>query len=168
MSGKVQKEVGDVCLLCQVSLFRNLTHSYRPRTKLREGNVFTSVSFILFMGRGSSCDHCPWCVGTWYLPLLPIGPSPDTRHGTYNLAPLLLTSGGHHWRPVQTCSLENIPPPLISVLTSSGGHENTYSWQAGITHPIGMLSLLYDFGQKPYQQLLTSNEKSFDISLVAV
>ena len=31
--------------------------------------------------------------------------------------PLLVTSGGHHWRPLQTCSLED---PLPSVLTSSG------------------------------------------------
>ena len=30
----------------------------------------------------------------------------DTRHG--NL--LLLTSGGHHWRPFRTCSLEDLPP----------------------------------------------------------
>ena len=26
------------------------------------------------------------------------------------------------------------------VLTSSGGHQNTYVWQAGGTHPTGMLS----------------------------
>ena len=32
--------------------------------------------------------------------------------------PMLLTSGGHHWRPVQTPSLDDFPPP---VLTSSGG-----------------------------------------------
>ena len=25
-------------------------------------------------------------------------------------------------------------------LTSSGGHQNTYRWQAGGTYPIGMLS----------------------------
>ena len=25
--------------------------------------------------------------------------------------PLLLTSGGHHWRPVQTCALEDLPLP---------------------------------------------------------
>ena len=32
-------------------------------------------------------------------------------------APLLVTSSGHHWRPDQTCSLEDPPPVLIS-----GGH----------------------------------------------
>ena len=26
------------------------------------------------------------------------------------------------------------------VLTPSGGHQNMYSWQAGGTHPTGMLS----------------------------
>ena len=30
----------------------------------------------------------------------------DTRHKTY---PLLLTSGGYHWRPVHTSSLQNLP-----------------------------------------------------------
>ena len=43
--------------------------------------------------------------GTW----LPT-PSPwtwDLR--TYTPSPLLLTSGGHHWRPVQTCSLKDLP-----------------------------------------------------------
>ena len=29
----------------------------------------------------------------------------------------------HHWTPVQTCSLEDLPPPLV--LTFSGGHRNT-------------------------------------------
>ena len=43
--------------------------------------------------------------GTW-------GPSqpqllpPDIGHGLPGHSPLLVTSGGHHWRPVQTCSLE--------------------------------------------------------------
>ena len=40
------------------------------------------------------------------------------RHGTLG-APLLVTSGGHHWRPVQKCSLEDPPLPLL-VLTSGG------------------------------------------------
>ena len=30
------------------------------------------------------------------------------------------TCGGHHWRPVETCSLEALPTP--SLLTSSGDH----------------------------------------------
>ena len=42
--------------------------------------------------------------------------------------PPLLTSGGHHWKPVQTCSLEKLKPP------SSDSHQNMYSWQVGSTH----------------------------------
>ena len=41
---------------------------------------------------------------------------------TYPLALLLLTTGGHHWRPVHTCSLEDLPPLQHTVLTPSGGH----------------------------------------------
>ena len=43
-------------------------------------------------------------------------------------APPLLTSGGQHLTPVQTCSLEDLLTLLI--LTSSSGH------QAGGTHPM--------------------------------
>ena len=32
------------------------------------------------------------------------------------------------------------------VLTSSGGHQNTYGWQAGGTHPTGMLSCFSYYG----------------------
>ena len=73
-------------------------------TKLREGNVFTDPV----------CSHG----GGW------VGASWDRSHGsviprhqTWGLTPphsptptLLLTSGGHHRRPVQTCSLRTYPP----------------------------------------------------------
>ena len=36
-----------------------------------------------------------------------------------SLYPLLLTSGGDHWRPVETCSLDDVPTPI---LTPSCGH----------------------------------------------
>ena len=48
--------------------------------------------------------------------------------------PLLLASGGHHWRLIQTCSLDVLPLP----------HKNTYGWQVGGTHPAGMLSCFID------------------------
>ena len=32
-------------------------------------------------------------------------------------------------------------PPLV--LTPSGSHQNTYGWQAGGTHPTGMLSCIH-------------------------
>ena len=68
-----------------------------------------------------------------------LGYSPKTWDLRYSSPPQLLTTGGHHWRPVQTCSLENIPPPVLIDLPSSG-HWNTYDWQAGSTHSTGMLS----------------------------
>ena len=51
---------------------------------------------------------------------------PPPRHQTwgpicppsYPLPPAT-ASGGHHWRPVQTCSLEDLPPPPPLVLTTS-------------------------------------------------
>ena len=61
-------------------------------------------------------------------------PPPDTRHGTY---PPLLTFGGHHWWLFKLVHLRTYP---ALVLTSSGGHQNTYSWQPGGTHPTGMHS----------------------------
>ena len=51
--------------------------------------------------------------------------------------PPLLTCGAHTWRLVQTCLLEDLPPPP---LTPRGDHRNTYGWQAGGTHPTGILS----------------------------
>ena len=75
------------------------------------------VSVCHSVQKGSTYDHYPWSSnGTWVL--LPKTPSTQ-----------LLTYGGHYWRPVQTCSLEDLPPPAL-VLTSSGGHHNIYSWQA--------------------------------------
>ena len=49
-------------------------------------------------------------------------------HGTScpSPTPLLLTSGGHHWRPVQTCSPEI---PIPSGVTSGGGHWSTYGFK---------------------------------------
>ena len=56
---------------------------------------------------------------------------PPTWHPRYPL----VTSGGHHWRPVQTCSLQ---APLG--LTSGGCWSEWWSAQADGTHPTGMFS----------------------------
>ena len=72
-----------------------------------------------------------------------MGPTPsppDTRYGTYpkipdmgpTPPPVLLTSGSHHWRPFQTCSLVILSP---MVLTSSGWLPEQVSWQASRAHP---------------------------------
>ena len=94
---------------------------YRPQTKLREGNVFTNVCHSVGGGSGVGISHAPWDRSHGRYPFTPIPPPhpPNIRLG--NL-PLLLTFGGHHWRPVQTCSLEDLPPTLV--LTSSGCHRN--------------------------------------------
>ena len=75
----------------------------------------------LSVHRGSPCGHYPGCIGphskpprpwSWSWPPLqtsdiglpwPCLP-PDMEHGDPSmLAPLLVTSGGHYWRSVQTC-----------------------------------------------------------------
>ena len=64
------------------------------------------------------------------------------RYQTWDLPlPTLLISVGHHWRRVQICSLEDLSP-APTLLTSSGGHRNTYGCKAGSTHPSGMHSCL--------------------------
>ena len=107
---------------------------------------------------------------TWDLPPSP----PDTRHGTYSspkipdmgstppripdmgptpspwipdmdLPPQLLTSGGHHWRPVQTCSLEDSPPQLV--LTFGGGNRSgryyASYWNASLLTKFALLCSLH-------------------------
>ena len=104
--------------MIQQNLCRNLNqsntdkwvseHFYPLTTKLREGNVFSRV--FLFTG---------------VLTVQPPPPAlPPSRHGTSRQgppghgtslhrdpSPLLVTSDGHHWRPVQTSSLQD---PLTS------------------------------------------------------
>ena len=118
---------------------------------MREGNVFTGVclSFCGGGGGGVGTSHASWGRSHRRLPPLPcisdLGPTPPpsqphSRHQTWGPPlPQLLTSAGHHWRPVQSCSLEDLPP---LILTSSCCHRNTYRWQAGCTHTTGMLSCL--------------------------
>ena len=82
---------------------------YHPPTKLREGNVFSHV--CLSTGVEEEGWSLPWCI----LPHCTESPHPnqtwDTsplpRHGIWEqLYPLLVTSGSHHWKPVQICSLD--------------------------------------------------------------
>ena len=54
--------------------------------------------------------------------------------------PLLVTYGGHHWKPVLTSLLDLTVQPPALVLTFSGHHRSMYGWQGGGTHPTGMLS----------------------------
>ena len=103
-------------------------HIYRQPTKLQKGNVFMCLSVHR---REIPCDHCPWyigphCVGptpteheiwsnlfiglpipeppTWDLSPPNLPPPLQTRDlRTHN--PLLVKSGGHHWRPVHRTPL---------------------------------------------------------------
>ena len=75
------------------------------------------------------CDHYPWCNGP---------------HCT-------VTTGGKDWRPVQTCSLEDLPHPLV---LTSDGYWSTYSWKVGGTHPTGMLSCYVSFCCKMYSHMI--------------
>ena len=55
----------------------------------------------------------------WTSDMGPLAPDPWTPQPPWTSdmlqqpwpCPLLVTSGGHHWRPVQTCLLEDQPPP---------------------------------------------------------
>ena len=55
-------------------------------------------------------------------------------HGTWDTHP-----------PIHTPPLLVHSPPSPQLQTASGDHQNTYSWQAGSTHPTGMLSCFYMF-----------------------
>ena len=95
---------------------------YRPQTKLREGNVFTGV--FLSMGKGgegggeyvSSDDHQVSLVGVAGM----------SGGGEVSM------SGGKGGYPRYT----------HLYLSYSGGHQNTYGWQAVGMHTTGMLSCL--------------------------
>ena len=77
-------------------------YCFLPQTKFGEGNVFTGVCLSSRLG-GAGVD--------W----------PNVHMLGYRTLCLLTScgAGGDHWSPVQTCSLEDLPP---SVLTASGGH----------------------------------------------
>ena len=106
------------------------------------------------------CDNYLWCFGshctgpqpphdrheTYFLipsfSPLPMGSSPSPCYWHLvvingDMVPLLLASSGHHWRAIQTCSLEDLPQLVIA---SGSGHQNRYDLQARSTHPIGMFS----------------------------
>ena len=84
---------------------------HRPPTKLRGGNVMFSLVSV--------CSQGTWGVSMWpFLMMHWI-----SLYRALTRAPVPVTPGDHHWRPVQTCSLQDLPP----VLTSGG--QSTYGWQ---------------------------------------
>ena len=116
-------------------LFKNI---YHPPTKLRKGNVFSRVcpSVIPSMGGPHvtiTHDALDLIVSP---PTSDMGtPSPDIRSGY----PFLVTSGGHHWRHVHTCSSED--PSRSNIWWWLSKH--IWSAQVGGTHPTEVLSCLF-------------------------
>ena len=90
--------------------------------KLREGNVFSRVC-LSFCPRWSLYDHYPWCIG------------PHFTGTAYSWHRVAIT--GDLFKLVHWTSLYNLPTPPV---LTSGGHWNTYGWQAGSAHPTAMLS----------------------------
>ena len=74
---------------------------------------------------------------------------PPSALWTYTI-PLLGTSGGHHWRPVQTWSLEALPAHCYRHLVVA-----TYGWQAGAMHPSGMRSCHRPQGKVMFSEVST-------------
>ena len=122
-------------------------HIYHPPTKLEEGNVFTGVCQPVG-GGGVRMMHCTGSPNpppkTWDLTLQPppLALSPS-RHGfSLYRAPfqswhLLVTSGGNHWRPVQTSG----SPMLTSV-----GYWGNYVWcKRAVASYWSAFLLLYSF-----------------------
>ena len=158
-----------IILLARSFLF----HYYRPPTRLREGNVFSRVCHSVHRGGGGS--PCDITHGALDLTVQPTGlglsplqtwdpPSPPPDMGPPRPWPPLVTSGDHHWRPGQTCSLDltvQSPPPI---LISSGLHRSTYGWQAAGWHPTGMLSLYLLF----FHSFITSNHRKTGMNVVAL
>ena len=67
---------------------------------------------------------------------------------------MLVTFGGHHWRPAQTCKLQLLPPP---VLTSSD-ETDTFGSSSG-THPTGIIfcyCLQRNFAKAMFSQVFVS------------
>ena len=101
-----------------------LCFCYRPQMKLREGNVFTSICLSTRRGWVHHMHH-----GMGHM----VGYPHDFRPG-YLPPPLLLTSGGQHWKPI---------PHPNQYLTSSGGRRNMYGWQMGGTEILSRFMLKF-------------------------
>ena len=140
---------------------------YHPPTKFQEVNVFNHVCLSVHQVVSVPCYSYPWCIGphrtsshpsralipppldigphwTGILPLLVLSLVAKTGY-LFKLvhqrtSPLLVTSGGQAWGPVQTCSLQDHLPVLIS----GGFGKYVQLAQACGTHPTGMLSCLQE------------------------
>ena len=85
--------------------------------KLQEGNVFTDIcsSFILSGGNRyiiCTMGHVTWCGNH----------CPGHQSSPGYLHPLLLTSGSNHRRPIQNCSVVNVPHQYWHLVVATKTH----------------------------------------------
>ena len=131
--------------------------------KLGEGNVFTGVCHSIGRSLHATITHD--ALGHGYLPHPPppvphlkpdMGPTPLLL--TYlvvitgNKGPTpspLLTFGGYHWKPVQTCSFEDLPSPQ-PVLTSSAPCRNFSNFFLKTTRSVISVHILVLVSMRKY------------------
>ena len=113
-----------------------ISFHYRQPTELRKGNLFSHVflSFCLLVRSLVTITHDALDLTVQGPPSSPSFPQTSDL-GPPQLHPpapatLLLTSGGHHWRPGQTCPLEDLPISLGA--TSGRSHWSTYDLQRAV------------------------------------
>ena len=78
--------------------------------QLRDGNVFIPIYVSVHRGSHVIITHDALDLTVQVLPKA-LAPTPRSRHWTSLYRdPMLVTSGGHHYRCVETCSVEEYPP----------------------------------------------------------
>ena len=106
------EETVKVCLDIMCWLLPTVIVTNR-QPRLREGNVFSRVC-LSTGGSYMTITHNAF-------DLTVQGILPQTWDLTVQAPSPLVTSGGHQWKPVQTCSLQDpLVPPAPLVLTSGG------------------------------------------------
>ena len=182
---KWENSTGNVWVYYKVKTYLNLLYSmannYRLPTKLQEGNVFTGVCLSMMwvflvpgplwgrmstQGMGMSGisiqggeylgSVCPG-LSTWgEYPVLSTW-EVSTQGGVSSQG--LSTQwdeyfGDSTWRWVSQ------GVGALPLVTPSGSHQNMYSWQAGSTHPTGMLSCFKYIFMK-FEYVTFTSQESF-------
>ena len=149
------------CSVYLVCIFKMCNSCYHSPTKLQNGNVFTGVCHSDH--RGSPCDHYPWGIGphgtapqsqlwTWPCPTPGMGPdctgTPWPCTSSLDMVPhytgtLIVTSGGYHWRPVQTYSFQDSGPSFPTSPDILRLLMHVWSAQPSGTHPTGKFSCFW-------------------------
>ena len=107
------EETVKVCLDIMCWLLPTVIVTNR-QPRLREGNVFSRVC-LSTGGSYMTITHNAF-------DLTVQGILPQTWDLTVQAPSPLVTSGGHQWKPVQTCSLQDPPVPPAPLVLTSGGY----------------------------------------------